>query len=105
MKVIDLFFLVNLGRERKIRRELKQRGYVDCAKDKKLTNASIVDILHGEKVAKYQCERPRKMYVAQLRTNVKGWDNYEFVWCEVLQLHKGDYIPKRTFVYAKEIER
>lgn len=102
MKVMDLFLLVNLGSERKIRRELKQRGYVDCAKDKQLQNASVVDILKGEKVAKYQCEKPRKMYVAQMRTNVRGWENYEFIWCEVLQLHKDAYIPKRTFIYAKE---
>lgn len=103
MKVMDLFLLVNLGSEWKIRRELKQRGYIDCAKDEQLKNASVVDILKGEKVAKYECEKPRKKYVAQMRTNVKGWENYEFIWCEVLQQHKDAYIPKRTFIYAKEI--
>lgn len=104
MKVMDLLLLVHLASECKIRRELKQRGYLDCAKDEQLKNVSVVDILKGGKIAKYECERYRKKYVAQLRTNVNGWENYEFIWCEVLQRYKDDYIPKRTFIYAKEMK-
>ena len=107
-----------------IEKKLREQGFRNAKNAPDLCNASLVDIVHSDGAVMEDVCKGKLLYRATLYQNVKGFENYFWVWLEVLKaqneckqrrkerrtdpfpdLSSDDeitYFPHQIIIYAKE---
>lgn len=132
MDVEELNRIAILGSKTAIENELKRLGFIDASKDEKLKKVSLADIAQSPISLvsdTWYTDDEKYSFNAHYHANVKGVENYEYIWANVFVLTRlnraerrkrtrnravyGEfeddenqvYLPKDILIYAREIKK
>ena len=102
MKIEELNEIMKKANLRKIKKALKAEGLIDCKRDKTLRHASLYDN------TPHFSDGKGNEYNGNLKHNVKGYEQYEFVIVQLLAPFKRgceNLSTKKMLIYAREIRK
>ena len=105
MKIEQLTEIIRTADKKAITKQLKELGYIDCKKDKKLRYLSIETLFKGklEETETFPDSKDKRTYQGGIFTQVKGYEQLEFIIVNIND-HKNTF-PIDMLIWAKEIER
>ena len=123
MTIEELQRIIELADLLLIEKHLRTNGFLNAKITPSLSNASLADIVHADGTAIGDVCKGNLLYRATLYKNVKSYENYVWVWLEVLKVkretkkHRRErktepfseitedeavYFPHQIILYAKE---
>lgn len=108
MTLTELTNIIRTANKKTIIASIKQLGYIDCTKDKKLRRANLCDIMKGKTIstATFPTKNGKYEYYGDICTTAKGFENLEFVIININKVYKDKNLsfPYKIFTFAKEIK-
>lgn len=97
--------IIKTAAKKKITKQLKELGYIDCKKDKKLRNLSIETLFKGEleETKTFPAGNNKRTYQGGIFTQVKGYEQLEFIIVNIND--KKNTFPVNILIRAKEIKK
>lgn len=114
MTLSELTTIIRTADIKAIHNQLLALGYIYCNKDKKLGKINVVDLFNGDEQQSEDVidNRHKFVYDGCITTNVKGFEQYEFITITVCKIRPSadpfedeEAIQHEVRFYAKEIER
>ena len=106
MKLEKLTEIVKSTSKREIIKTLKRLGYIDCAKNKAMRHINICALANSDYTTTevFTTKNGKYEYYGDICTNVKGFENLEFVAVIINKIYKDKDLsfPYEMFVFAKE---
>ena len=103
MTMQELAPIILQADEKAIVIELKRLGYTDCEKHKEYKHILLVDLFHGDLQSTETCldKNGKCTYEGSIITDVKGYENFEFVLVNIND--DKHHFPVKLRFFAKEI--
>lgn len=103
MTITELTKIIRTADEKAIKNELKGLGYINCEKHKQYKYISIVDLFKGnsQETEEYSDNKDKRTYEGGIFTQVKGYEQLEFVIININD--KKHKFPIKMLVFAKEM--
>ena len=105
MTLEQLTSIIKIADKKQITKHLKELGYINCKKDKKLRTLSIETLFNGKlkETETFPDSIGKRTYQGGLFTQVKGYDKSEFIIININD-NKNTF-PIDILIWAKEIEK
>lgn len=103
MTLQQLTEIIRTADKKAITKQLRELGYIDCKKDKKLRNLSLETLFNGEleETDIFPDGKGKRTYQGGIFTAVKGYEQYEFI---ILNINDNkNTFPIDMLIWAKEI--
>ena len=106
MTLQQLTEMIRTADKKAITKALKQLGYIDCAKNKAMRHINICALANSDYTTTevFTTKNGKYEYYGDICTNVKGFENLEFVAVSINKIYKDKDLsfPYEMFVFAKE---
>lgn len=112
MQIKQLAKIIKTADRKAIADELKRRGYVDCAKDRRYKHISLVTLYNGDtqEINEILFDNDTKAVDGATITNVKGYEQTEFIEVSFYRIlptvfdeEEKTAIEEYALIFAKEI--
>lgn len=102
MTLQQLTEIIRTADKKTITKQLKELGYIDCKKDKKLRYLSIETLFKGnlEETDAFPDSKNKRTYQGGIFTQVKGYEQLEFVIVNIND--DKNTFPIDMLIWAKE---
>ena len=93
----ELKRIVNLAKLSLIEKELKGMGYVDAQKTASINQVNLQDIVHSKSKTFDDVYKGNLLFRMTIYEKVKNYEEYTWVWLEVLKIRKKAKRDKTPF--------
>ncbi len=103
MNTEQLTQIVKTADKKAISNQLKELGYIDCKKHKEYSKISLTTLFDGDlqETEEYSDSKGKRRYQGGIITQVKGYEQLEFVLVNIND-NKNTF-PIEMLIFAKEI--